>query len=202
MAVAIKGRRHSSYEGVLCPHCGARLPQSRLETGEVVCTFCNGQYEGVAFTPPVRKARVKHIAESGPGGSAACARHERNAAAANCERCGNFMCNLCRIDTDGMALCPSCFERLSDEGALPSSLKSFKNYSGMAGSMAAAGILLLLLAPIFGPAAIFYGVKAFKQKREMGERDGKIMLYLIMILAVLETIFGIVLIAALFGVFR
>ena len=202
MAVTVKARKYTNYEGVVCPLCDTRLPVSSLQTGEQFCRSCKGAYEGMVFTPPVRKARVKHIAESGPSGATACARHERNAAAANCERCGNFMCNLCRIDADGMALCPPCFERLSEEGALPSSAKSFKNYAGMAGSLAVLGIPFMIFAALIGPLGIFYSVKGLAQKREMGESDGMIMLWLVLILCILETGLGLFFIAGIFGAIR
>jgi hypothetical protein len=203
-APVLKKRRITSYEGVTCPLCGTRIPQVRMQSGDQACTGCRGEYEAFAFTPPVRKARVKHVAESGPDGATACARHERNAAVANCERCGNFMCSLCRIDTDGMALCPPCFERLSDEGALANSVKTFKNYGGIAASLAIGGLFTvwMFIGVLFGPAAVVYAVKGMKQRRLSGESDGLVGLWLSLILGVLVTAIGIVYIAAIFGVFR
>lgn len=171
-----KTLRQRSYAGIVCPCCAKTLPRSLLATGELECPFCKGQFTAAAFTPPVRKVRVRQVTDS-PDAPTACAIHERNTAVANCGRCGNFMCNLCKIDADDMALCPACFERLSGEGTLNSAQTTIRNWAGIASSAAVCGFLIWPLSFIFGPAAIWCGVKALKMKREMGERDGVIGIY-------------------------
>ena len=91
------------------------------------------------FDPPERDSRAVSVAEGGPGGATACAQHRGNVAVANCERCGVFMCAVCRIDSDGLALCPGCFDRLSAEGQLPSARASYRDYGRMSGTLAVLG---------------------------------------------------------------
>ena len=138
------------------------------------------------FDPPERDSRAVSVAEGGPGGSTACAQHRGNAAVANCERCGVFMCALCRIDSDGLALCPGCFDRLSAEGQLPSARVSYRDYGRMSGTLAVLGIVLSFVAIVAGPAAVYYGIKGLRQKREMGETEGRVGVWLAIVLGALE----------------
>lgn len=125
------------------------------------------------FDPPQRDFRVVGVAETGPGGATSCASHRNNAATANCGRCGVFMCGLCRIDSDGLVLCPGCFDRLSSEGALPSARIRYRDYGRVAGSLAVLGLVLWFVGFVAGPAAVFYGIKGLRQKRERGEDEGR-----------------------------
>ena len=106
------------------------------------------------------------------------------------------MCNLCKIDADNMVLCPSCFERLSNEGALASAQTTFTNYGGIAR-------LCLLGAFCTGfflaPVALIYAIKGIKQKREMGEWDGVSGLYITVVLAGLECLGAILVVIAIVG---
>lgn len=71
---------------------------------------------------------------------AACAKHERNAAVASCQRCGGFVCALCRIFTDRFVLCPGCFERGYAAGALGRTLRSMPHFCGATSTYVAGDI--------------------------------------------------------------
>lgn len=124
------------------------------------------------FAPPAAELRVSRVGESGPDGATPCADHPGNAAVTECARCGLFMCGLCRIDADGQALCPACFERLSKEGALASARTSYRDFRGIGAKLAAVGLIIIFLGPLCGPAAIFCAWKARQQKIEWGDEDG------------------------------
>jgi len=143
------------------------------------------------FDPPQREALVVGLAESGPGGATACASHRNNAAVTNCGRCGVFMCGLCRIESDGLVLCPGCFDRLSAEGALPSTRVGYRDFGRMAASLAVLGLLLWFAGMVVGPAVVFYGIKGLRQKREMVDDEGRVGIWFAMVLGVLETAGGI-----------
>ncbi len=96
------------------------------------------------------------------------------------------MCAVCRIDSDGLALCPGCFDRMSAEGALPSARVSYRDYGRMAGSLAVLGMVLAFAAIVAGPAAVYYGIKGLRQKREMGETEGRVGVWLAIVLGGLE----------------
>jgi len=202
MAIKAK-KRMRSYSGTVCPHCDRPIQRLQIEagSGNQECPYCHNEYEGVFFTPPVYRTRVHQLSDS-PDAKAACEIHERNSAVANCSRCGNFICNLCKIDADNMILCPACFERLSNEGALASAQTSIRHYAGIASNLVAGGILCWPFAIFLGPAGFVFGLKALKQKKEMGESDGILGVYLALVLGVLETVGAALLVAALFGAFN
>jgi hypothetical protein len=135
------------------------------------------------------------VAEGGPGGSNACAQHRGNVAVANCERCGVFMCAVCRIDSDGLALCPACFDRLSTEGQLRSAVVSYRDYGRMASTLAVLGIVLAFVGIIAGSAAVYYGFRGLRQKREMGDPEGRVGIWLAIVLGAVEAVGWLVIVA-------
>lgn len=159
------------YAGPSCPHCHAALPADR-RPGVIRCGSCWRDFEAAVFAPAAADVRVSRIAEAGPDGATPCADHPANAAESECGRCGVFMCSLCRIDADGQALCPACYERLSAEGALASTRTSYRDFRGLAVKLAAVGLAILFVGPLFGAGALFCAWKARKQKIEWGDDDG------------------------------
>ena len=185
--MAAIARAAHEYSAPSCPSCGAALDLEHVASGVQACSACGKSFEATRFRPPERSAVVKRLAESGPAAETGCAAHPANVAAANCQRCGVFMCELCRIDADEMALCPACFDRLSSEGALPSTLTTYHDYGRQASNLALAGIPLMVFGLAIGPAAIYYGLRALKQLRQMGESSGRARARIAIAAGVLET---------------
>jgi hypothetical protein len=194
---ALVRRRRSAYEGPACPDCRRLLLAAHAVSGPQICPFCRERFEATAFSPPHGP-----VAESGPGGSVACARHERNAAVATCGRCGLFICSLCRISADGKILCPPCFDRMTAEGTLESTRTSFRDYGGSARMACIVGFFFWPLMAVFGAATLFYAIQGLKLKKELKEADGIVGLYIVLGLGILEFVGGGLLLAALFGAFR
>ena len=145
------------------------LDPAVVRSGRMSCPACQGGFDATRFDPPAPRAAVRAVAEAGPDGAASCAAHRGNVAAGHCERCGVFMCDLCRIDTDGMSLCPGCFDRLASEGALASTRTSFRDYGRMGVQMLVLGALFWFLAAPFGLAALYAGVQELRQMKRLGE---------------------------------
>lgn len=181
-----------------CPHCKRSLRHENLSSGMQVCPYCGGMFEAVRFAPAGARVVVPEVGGAGPEGATPCARHARNAAVATCERCGSFICELCRIEADGKVLCPPCFDRLSAEGALRSAVSSFRDYGLVAQSWAALG---LLVGGALGPLAVVYGLKGLRQKKEMGESQGIAGIYFYAILGVLESVAFVLLVVLLLMAF-
>lgn len=123
-----------------CPRCN--LPLELPESGSYACTRCRRRFEayllqprpprttapapagypyapGLAVAPPVAAAPA---APAGP-----CAAHPTNPAVDVCERCGDFMCALCRTHIEGRRYCPRCFDLLYSRGSLVLSQRSFNS---------------------------------------------------------------------------
>jgi hypothetical protein len=107
------------------------------------------------------------------------------------------MCALCRIDIDGRAFCPACFERLADAGELPSLASHYRDYSHMQLMLAALGLFIIFLGPVAGPASIYYGAKGLEQKKAMGDPSGRIRAWVLFVLAGAVTLGGLALFASM-----
>lgn len=183
---------------VTCPRC--RRPVSLpAAAADATCSFCRLSFTARAYSPPMRRGVRAQEAGLGPTSSAVCGNHPRNVAAHGCSRCGMFICNLCVIDTDGMSLCPGCYDRLSKEGALVSTRTKFRDMAGLAITSVAAGIFMWPFMPLTGPLAIGYSVKALKQRRELGELYSPFRIWFVMFLGIAQTIGGIAILVALTG---
>lgn len=187
-----------AYAGPACPRCAFSLEVSGLVSGMQTCPNCRRGFEAVRFDPPAPDLTVKRIAEAGPAGEGqACVNHAGNLAAGHCSRCGVFICSLCRIEADGQVLCPACFERLSDEGALPSAIAHFRDYGRMASMLAVLGLLVIFVGPVAGAGAIYYGRRALKQRAALKGEGGAAGIYAAMVLGGLEIVGGIAIIVSM-----
>jgi hypothetical protein len=186
----------TDYGGARCPRCRTALDRSRLTSGRQVCAQCRGSFEAVAFDPPETRPVVQGIEHAGPEGTTACASHRGNAAVANCGRCGVFMCELCRIDTDGMVLCPACFDRLSAEGALASARTTFRDYGRMGATYLVAGLLFWVFAAPLGVGAVYAGIQEIRQQARIGE-GSRVRAAIVIALGVAEVIGSVALFFAI-----
>jgi hypothetical protein len=158
----------ASYQGPECPHCGATLHDSELQTGAMTCHRCRKTFEATAFRSPQRPVPAAQLVHALPESGSACAMHARNAAVASCQRCGLFICALCDMNVGSGSYCPACFDRLRSEDGLQSAARRYRDYTRMAGTSVIAGIMMWFLAVPFGALALYYGVKGFRQRRDMG----------------------------------
>jgi ribosomal protein L37AE/L43A len=188
-----------SYTGPQCPRCGVALTADWIRSGAITCPFCNRAFEATAFSPrPRKQVATTEVVTVGPEGANACANHTRNAATASCQRCGLFICGLCDMNVGSGSYCPSCFERVRTEGTLHTAARRYRDFATMARSSAIAGILLSLifLGLPLGAAAMYYGVKARRQRREEGRSTAG--MTVAVIVGLLEMLGGIAYIGVLF----
>ena len=188
----------AGYQGPACPHCRAPLDLDGVLAGSQECPSCLRRFEAVRFQPVLRRALVAEVGVEGPEEAASCAAHRRNVAVASCERCGIFMCTLCRTESDGMTICAPCFERLAAQGSLHSASTEYRNYIGMAWLCVLAGVVSCF-APLLvtGPAAIYCALRAMRQTREWGDVGGRGRAVAALAAGVVSTITGGLVVAAL-----
>jgi hypothetical protein len=122
-----------------CRHCrefirgnperlGARCPRCRL--------------------PLYEKVQVPRRA-AGESGSAACVFHPANQALGPCERCGAFLCGVCRTRWRDQPLCPACVERaVATKDTAPEEAHSHRRQALLSLVFAAGGWLLFLLGSL------------------------------------------------------
>jgi uncharacterized paraquat-inducible protein A len=187
-----------SYEGPSCPRCHARLTADWIQSGTIICPDCNKPFEATAFRPPERRLEVVSVAAAlTPEGANACANHAHNAAVTNCVRCGLFICALCNMDVGTGPHCPSCFDRLRADDALSPAVTRYRDYVSMARIAMIAGLFFsfMFLGIPFAAVSLFYSRRGFKQLREQGR--SKIGLIIIIIVALLEIVGSLAMIAAM-----
>jgi ribosomal protein L37AE/L43A len=187
--------RVSSYRGPACPRCKKPLELAQAGDGPNNCVHCGGEFEARVFRPASRSQQVVQLAQGGPEAGTACANHPRNAAVTSCERCGIFICSLCELQVDGSNYCPACFERLAQEGAIPSARVRFRAFHTLA---FIASFLGLITFPIFGlplgALGCYYVFKGFRTRNVSGTPAGSLILAGLLSLA--DIIFGAII---LFG---
>jgi hypothetical protein len=167
-----------------CPRCWTPLLDTAVSGGAGYCGECNLEFTAVTFHPPDRP--VVTIAE--PAAGAPCALHGRNAAVAACQRCGAFMCSLCRVEVDGRSLCAACFGRGRADGTLDAAQTTFRSWRTLGIHLALVGILLYPAGVLVGPASLFASTRGIAQSRKAGDEGGMVAVVLSMVLAVLITV--------------
>ena len=180
----------ADYHGPQCPRCGITLADSVLRNGAMTCDYCGKPFEATVFQPPQRRQQVTEVvAAAGPEGANVCANHLRNAAVTSCQRCGLFICSLCDMNMGTGSYCPSCFDRVRQEGTLKPAAVRYRDYASIARLTAIVGIIFWPLWPILGAMVVYYAPKGMRQRREQGRSTAGMIV--ILILGILEIAGGI-----------
>jgi len=187
------------HTGPGCPRCWTQLPDSVLQVGEVYCGSCGLAFEAELFSPPVPARAVLPAPDAGT--AAQCAKHARNAAAAACERCGAFMCTLCRVESDGLVLCAGCFDRLRAEGSLASAKTSFRSWRTLGLHAAILGVPLVTFGALLGPVAVYASARGIGQARKSGDEGGLASPILSLLLGLAVTVGGVLMVLTMAGAF-
>lgn len=167
--------------GPQCPLCAVPLDPGTLRAGITQCPSCTRTFEATPFAGVEQfHASVQVVTETPEGVAAACANHARNAAVTSCRRCGLFVCALCEMNVGDGSYCPSCFDRVRDEGTLQA---RYRDYAAMAVSAVVFGFCIFL--PV-GPFGIYWAAKGIRQRR--AERQNIAGMVVTMILAILQTL--------------
>ena len=165
-----------------CPRCGEAVPapvrRASLRCGQ------GHAFEVALFSP------ASIVGHSRPAALLAstqtpCARHARNAAVAACERCGTFMCALCRVDLEGAPVCLPCFERAQTDQGLGEAGTVLRDWNRLALNVGLASLCFFPFAPVGGPLAVVLGIRGLRQDRRTGDPIHPV-------LGVLGMIFGVV----------
>jgi hypothetical protein len=169
-----------------------------LTAGGCLCAECGLTFEAAVLSPPEQPApRQLELSQ----GQVQCARHARNAAVASCERCGAFMCALCRIDADGKSLCAACFERLRASGELESASTEFRSFRTLGLHLGILGIPFMAGGILIGPASIIATVRGMRQDRREGTAGETFSAVLALVLGGVSTLGGVVFLFAFAGAF-
>jgi hypothetical protein len=195
-------KRRAKSVGAACPACDASLPAAD-GSGSMRCGRC-GISMVAAWFKPFNEPGPRPLAVQAGERAIACAQHANNLAVASCGRCGAFVCQLCRIEADELALCPGCFDRLSAEGALNSAAKKYRNYNGLALHIGFLGLLLTFcgFGGLLGPVAVIFAIKGDIDGRKRGEHFARAAGIIGALLGVLAVLFNILVIFILMAALK
>jgi len=178
-----------AYREPGCPRCWEPLPRIVLQRGVVYCGNCALEFQAALFDPPEPPRAAARALDGGT--TAQCARHARNAAVGACERCGAFICALCKVESDGKVLCAACFDRLRAEGVLESARTTFRSWRTLGLYLSVGGLFLWPLGVVIGPTALVAAVRGISQDRKNGDEGGLPGSLLSLLLGVVVTLMGI-----------
>ena len=166
------------------------MPEAVLAMGQVDCGECALEFTAATFRPvpsrPPPAAGLEHAA-----GAASCARHARNVAIAACERCGSFMCALCRVEVEGRSLCAACFDRGRSEGSLHAAQTSFRSWRTLGLHLAVVGMFMYPFGILTGPASLYATARGVAQSHKDGDEGGLLGTLLAAAMGIAVTLGGI-----------
>jgi len=214
-----------------CPNCDARLELP--VSGAYQCERCHSRFEAFLATPtatvaaesaspPAAAAPPPALSAQPPATPAAlatamglppvegaCATHPDNPAITYCERCGDFICQLCYTPTEGRRYCPRCFDLLYQRGALSFTQRRFQK-ARLSIWLGVASILGLCMycvpGLILGIIGLYQGVAALRDIDEHPDLPDRnlalagIVLNAVSLLIAVVTL--IVFVVMIFGAFR
>jgi hypothetical protein len=174
-----------------CPRCQVRLELPRA--GRYRCERCRLQFDvHVSGAPPPAAQAVRSWQVGGPrlpwapaalvpepanALQGRCAAHPNNAATDVCERCGDFMCGVCRTAVEGRRYCPRCFDILFTRGSLLFTHRAFNlpAYSLTLGILSLVGCYcsLGLFSLPAGIIAIILGVNSLREIARRPDLPGR-----------------------------
>lgn len=156
-------------------------------------------FEVALFSPasPIGRSRPAALVASA---ETPCARHARNAAVAACERCGTFICALCRVDLEGAPVCLPCFERAQADQGMGESGTVLRDWNRIALNVGLISLCFFPFAPIGGPLAVVLGLRGRRQDKRTGEPLHPVLGVLGMIFGVLAFAIGVLFFMSLFKV--
>jgi hypothetical protein len=132
----------AGLEGIMpqCPCCGDYLPGAR-DRYRARCPHCRG---------PLSEQPEDYVDEPRPpaAGTGTCPSHPLNAAVGTCQRCGNYLCRVCRTRWRDQAYCTACVERALEAGAAAPQEARAHLRNGMLGVGLGVGAWVLCLAGV------------------------------------------------------
>jgi DNA-directed RNA polymerase subunit RPC12/RpoP len=149
-----------------CAECGntVEVPEANAA---VPCYDCGGEIRFLLF-PALTRARRPAAAAMPAVGEAACYFHEQSVAAAACERCGRFLCGLCRIEWGSPVLCPACVGTAEKTTDLLTSTRT--RYDNISLGLFALSIPMFVLSFLISPAAVAIGIVALRKPGSLVRR--------------------------------
>jgi hypothetical protein len=152
-----------------CRGCGALVEQP-ASSGTTYCEGCGAEVRFTLFPAlfrargPVSAGQAISREDESP-----CYFHEGKLAAAACDSCGRFLCDLCRVEWGSRTLCPACINAAEKNSELLTRSRTL--YDSIALAIAGFSFLLFTLSLLTAPIAIVFGVVALRKPGSLVRRN-------------------------------
>lgn len=178
----------------VCPGCSLLIRQP--QTGRVRCLHCGLRYDLFVTAAAVKSFSTTTssiaVPEVASEDKPACVAHPQNASSVACTRCGDYICDVCKIHVEGQDFCPKCFELRVERAELRSLQRKFRlpAYALSCGiASLVGGACISFFAAIVGFLAIGVGIKALMSIRQRPALQGKGKAIAGIILGIISVIF-------------
>jgi hypothetical protein len=156
---------------VPCARCSMPLLKWELLRGnDADCPSCGAQNQVRLFPAALARAAAPQ-AEAALEGEAACFDHPAKRAAAVCQDCGRFVCQLCAIEIGAGVSCPSCVANPRGEKRQANAGDSRMLYDTWALTIPFALLVVWPLTVLSAPAALAVTVMKWKQPLSLVRRN-------------------------------
>lgn len=162
--VLTSGAKPSRRVACACPKCSTVFKPEMQ--GVFTCPRCGLVVELWMTEAAVRDRRPETAAASVAAAGEdqpSCVLHPENASSTACARCGDFICEVCRIAMEGRDFCPPCFERGIDKGELATVQRQFRQPQfalGIGALSIVGGCIFSYFSAFVGLIAVVMGIQA------------------------------------------
>ena len=151
-----------------CPKCRTPLVGIEVGEGEGVCGACSAPLGYVLF-PALHRARPVARAVRSVDGDATCFFHTQNQAAAICDDCGRYLCEVCEVPAeDEGRLCPPCVS--GRRKRTPQKAAEVITYDSIALTTALLPMLVWPLTLVTAPIALTLAIIGLRKPRSLVRR--------------------------------
>ena len=163
-----------------CPVCHRLLERYDNSAAELTCFYCDAKLLLAVFPNALSKSAP--VADSPVlSGEASCYFHTDRVAASCCDRCGRFLCNLCRISWAGETLCVSCIDVAAQPDKDPSLESSCFHWDSAALTLSILPSLLIYPSLISAPLALGFSLFTFRKRCSIVPRNkGRFLLAIVL----------------------
>ena len=156
---------------VPCALCDMPLPGWALETGEAaVCTLCGAENRAHVF-PAAFQSPASVSTETALEGEAACFDHPSKRAAAACQQCGRFVCQLCAVALEEAIWCPSCVAAGAGRARAAKLESSVTLYDSVALATPLLSLLIWPFTLITAPGAVVLAIAKWRAPLSLVRRS-------------------------------
>lgn len=144
-----------------CPTCTREL---RPEVGPAtVCPACGWEGQATLFRPLRPRADES---ENALPEDAVCAHHARKKAVAICAGTGDYVCALCAVEVGGHTYSAQYLDGPGKDKLTEASRRYFQRPDSGVLGFVALSLLLILLAPVFIPCAVYQFIQMIRLRRQ------------------------------------